>query len=277
MVTYQLRAMSFGEILDGAFSIYRRHFGVLIGVAVICTGIPTILNVYMGTVGMEFVSLFTWLLWLLLYGVGGLVAAGATIWIISEAYLGIDPTIGDALGFAMGKWWKIFFAGAAKYFIIGLALGGPTILGGAVGAVLNNIVGGLVLAVGMLAGMVVAVIVTCGYAVVTQAAVLEEDTSATDALGRSWSLTKGFKAKAFGLGFVIVILVSVPVMAAGVLAALIPPLAALINGLGGLAQLLMYPVWACAFTLLYYDLRVRNEAFDIKYLSEQLRVDSPNE
>ncbi len=53
-----------------------------------------------------------------------------------------------------------------------------------------------------------------------------------------------------------------------------PSLAALINGLGGLAQLLIYPVFSCAFTLLYYDLRVRHEGFDIQYLSEQLGVDA---
>lgn len=277
MATYQLRAMSFGEILDGAFSIYRRHFGVLIGVAVICTGIPTIINIYVGTVGVEFVSPFTLFIWFVLFGIGGLIAAGATIWIISEAYLGIEPTIGDALGFALGKWWKIFVAGAAKYFIIALSWVGPTLVGAAVGAVAGNVLGGLLFAVAVVVGIIVAIVVTCGYAVVTQAAVLEDDTSATDALGRSWSLTKGFKGKAFGLGFVVAILVSVPLMAAGVLAALIPSLAALFNGLGGLAQLLVYPVFACAFTLLYYDLRVRNEAFDIKYLSEQLGVESLSE
>ena len=81
----------------------------------------------------------------------------------------------------------------------------------------------------------------------------------------------------FGLGFVLAILVSVPFMAAGVVAALVPAAAALINGLGGLAQLLVYPLFACAFTLLYYDLRVRNEAFDIKYLSDQLGADLAGE
>ena len=59
---------------------------------------------------------------------------------------------------------------------------------------------------------------------------------------------------------------------AGVAAAIFPPLMvpALI-GLG-LISLFLYPFISCVFTLFYYDLRVRKEAFDLELLSQQLGV-----
>jgi hypothetical protein len=33
---------------------------------------------------------------------------------------------------------------------------------------------------------------------------------------------------------------------------------------------MIYPVVSCAFTLFYYDLRVRKEAFDLDHLSRQI-------
>jgi hypothetical protein len=117
MATYQIREMSFGEILDGAFAVYRRHFGVLVGIAVVCTGLPAVIYMYMTMVGFAFVSAVTVLVWLVLYGVGGLVAAGATIHVIAQAYLGEVPRLGESIRFAWGEIGRIFVAGLAKYLI----------------------------------------------------------------------------------------------------------------------------------------------------------------
>jgi hypothetical protein len=59
-------------------------------------------------------------------------------------------------------------------------------------------------------------------------------------------------------------------IAAGILMVMLPALDAVLNGLASLLQLAIYPAYACAFTLLYYDLRVRKEAFDIEYLGDQM-------
>jgi hypothetical protein len=42
---------------------------------------------------------------------------------------------------------------------------------------------------------------------------------------------------------------------------------------GQLLQLMVYPVVACAFTLFYYDLRVRKEAFDLDHLGRQIGLE----
>jgi hypothetical protein len=40
----------------------------------------------------------------------------------------------------------------------------------------------------------------------------------------------------------------------------------------GLAFLFLYPFTSCVFTLFYYDLRVRKEAFDLEVLSKSLGI-----
>lgn len=271
MSKYELRAMSVGEILDGALAIYRVHFGTLVAVVVVCQGVPAVMNVYVALGGGFVEHPITALVATLLSGLGGLVAAGATIWIISEVFLGEDPTMGDALGFALDKIWRIFVAGLAKYLLIGLAFGVPLAVAGVMLAVaLQSPVFVLLAAALMPVGVVLAIVLAAGYAVVTQAVVLEPLAAATDALGRSWALTKGAKGKALLLGIVTFVLVFLPLMIAGAVAALFPLTETAVDVAAQLLSLMVYPISPCVFTLFYYDLRVRKEGFDLTHLSERL-------
>jgi len=243
MATYELRSLSLGEILDGALAIYREHIGILVSIVIICQGLPAIMSVYIDLGGGTIGHPLLWLGAFVLSGLGGLVAAAATVHVISEAYLGRETPLGDALLFAWGKIVRLFLAGIAKYVLIFLA--------------------GLLL-------FIPGIVVMCGYAVVTQVVVLENLPAATDALGRSWQLTKGYKAKAFRLGVVVFLLIGLPLLVAGVLASFYPVLFEITVVGGQVLQLLLYPIVACAFTLFYYDLRVRKEAFDLEHLSRQL-------
>ena len=42
-----LRPLTVGEILDTSFSLYRRHFAALATVALVCTGLPLILRLFL--------------------------------------------------------------------------------------------------------------------------------------------------------------------------------------------------------------------------------------
>ncbi len=243
MATYQLRRMSIGEILDGALAVYRVFFGPLVAIAIVCEGVPAILNTYITLGGGAIEYPVLWLASFVLSGLGGLVAAAATVWVISEAYLGREPTVGDALSYALGKMVPLFIAGLAKYLLISF---------------------------GLLLFFIPGIVVACGYAVVAQVVVLEDLPMATDALGRSWSLTKGHKRRALVLGFVVFALIWLPFIIAGGLAFFVPLLENVFTVGGQLLQLVIYPVVACAFTLFYYDLRVRKEAFDLEHLSRQI-------
>ena len=66
----------------------------------------------------------------------------------------------------------------------------------------------------------------------------------------------------------------IPSMAAGALAALLPAFDAHIQIGVSLMQLVLFPLLPVAFTLAYYDLRVRKEAFDLEFLSTQIGMDT---
>jgi hypothetical protein len=271
MATFQLRAMSIGEILDGALAIYRARFGTLVAVVVVCQGIPAVMNVYVALGGGAAQHPLLAVSAALLSGLGGLIAAGATIWIISEVYLGEDPTMGGALRFALSKAWRIFIAGLAKYLLIGLAFAVPVAVGTYMLAVAAQGALGILVALGLaVGGIVLGLLLAAGYAVVTQAVVLEDLSAATDALGRSWELTKGSKGRAILLGTVVFVLVFLPIMVAGAVAAILPALETTADVGAQILSLAVYPISPCVFTLFYYDLRVRKEAFDLEHLSDRL-------
>ena len=248
MTTYQLRPLSTGEILDGALILMRRNFGLLMSVALVCQGIPTIMDIYIELMGGGPQNPGLSLLDRLLTMVGGVLVTGATVHVVSEAYLGRTPTLGEAIRFAGGRFGAIFGA---------------------------NFISGFLTLLAMLAFIIPGIVVACGYSVSAPAAALESG-SATEATRHSWALTKGFRWKALGLWAVTIVLFLILYLAAGVLGglagALIGAADALLAVLGACVTLLIYPVISCVFTLFYYDLRVRKEGFDIEMLSDQLSV-----
>jgi len=181
MAAYALRPMSTGEILDGALTLLRRHFGLLCGLAIVCQGL------------------------------------------------------------------------VGQVFTAGLASGLVTLL-----ATLGLVIPGIV--------------VYCGYSVVLQVAVLEPRGS-SGALGRSWDLTKGYKWKALGLWAVslaLLIVLFAGTTAIGAVAEQVQAVQVTSAVLSAGAQLLIYPLIGCVFTLFYYDLRIRKEGFDLEVLSQSL-------
>ncbi|KPK04932.1 MAG: hypothetical protein AMS20_07775 [Gemmatimonas sp. SG8_28] len=243
MATYELRSLSLGEILDGAFAIYRHQFWTFVTIAIACEGIPTLVNAYVLMGGGWMMHPILGLVGFVLALFGSFLAAGAIVRAIGAAYLGRQLPAGDALRFALGRIWPLFVAGTSAYLLIGL---------------------------GAIALLVPGVILACGYSVIAQVVMLEDLPGGTDALPRSWQLTKGYKGKALGLGIVIMLLFLLPALVAGFLIVLFPVSEVVINIAGELFQMLVYPVFAAAFTLFYYDLRVRKEAFDVELLGHQL-------
>ena len=249
MATTQLRPMSMGEILDASFALLRNHAGVFFGIALVCQGVPTALGLFVQFAGGPTRYFGLWALAQLLGIAAYLLVTGASIRVVSQAYLGHDPGMAEALGFG--------FARLGRTLTSGLAAGILAVLA----AFLFLIPG---------------IVVACGLAVAVQAAVLEPLDSGLDGVGRSWSLTKGFKGKAFGLFCVVTVLFFIFFFGFGVVAAIAaaifrPLLVPAVIGLG-LVSLFVYPFTSCVFTLFYYDLRVRKEAFDLELLSRHLGI-----
>jgi hypothetical protein len=246
MATYQLRPLSFGEVLDGALVLLRRHFGLVLTIAVVCEGIPTAMDVYIDLTGGASRNPGLSLLDRLLTLVGSVLVTGATVRVVSEGYLGESPLFGDAMRFAGSRFGAILGA---------------------------NIMSGILTVLATLALVIPGIVVACGYSVAAEAAALESGSS-SDALRRSWELTKGFRWKALGLGVVSICLILVVFVGAGVLGGI---LGGIMGGLdvvlaviGACVSLLIYPVISCVFTVFYYDLRVRKEGFDLEMLSRAI-------
>ena len=110
--------------------------------------------------------------------------------------------------------------------------------------------------------------------------VMLENHGITGSLGRSWELIRGSIGKAFGLGLVIVIIGG---MVRGI-TALIVVLVTLQLALdvefawaflGVLVSAVILPVQIAPAILLYYDIRIRKEAFDLQVLTGLLGKPAP--
>lgn len=252
-----LRPLSVGEILDTSFSLYRRHFGALATVSLVCTGLPLVLRLFVEAAGGLFAHLTLALLYGLSLGALSLIATGATVFIVSESYLGRPLTAREALMRATPYMGRILIA----WLLIAVVI----FLGS-----LLIIFPGIILAVGL--------------AVAIPAVVLESGQSASGALSRSWELTRGSRWRIFGLGITLFVLLYIPVVAiSGLVAFLLPRGSAAAFGpsstativalaIGGVIQLFIYPLFYCVLTVMYYDLRVRKEGFDLELLASSLQT-----
>jgi hypothetical protein len=119
METAELRPLTLGELLDRAFTLYRRNFWLFVGIMAIPSTFsvpfsvvffsvrgPTVFNgkpapaYAVGTVlfGLAFFVLF-WIVYA--------VAIGAATYAVSETYLGQRATVRGSYGKVRGKFWRI--------------------------------------------------------------------------------------------------------------------------------------------------------------------------
>ena len=267
MTGFELRPLSIGEILDRAFLMYRRHMLLFLGIA----AVPQILTLALGllqilfgtrnvvsTVGnrtilMPHFSLTAILLALIGLVLGVLVYAlsqGGTILAVSELYLGRQTTITESLRRAWSEIGTLIVTG----FLNGLAV-----------------------IAGFICLVVPGVYVLCRLIVCLPAALIE-NRNGSDALGRSWELTKGCAGRAFlllvlyfaialGFGLLLGIPIGYLADASGALghSALHLALQQVANVI---VNILVQPLLLIGTSIFYFDLRVRKEAFDLQFLMD---------
>ncbi len=243
-----------GEILDVSFTLYRRHFAPLAGVALVCAGIPVVLNLFIEAAGGMLQNLPLAFIYYLVFAALNSIATAATVFIVSESYLGRPVEAREAL------------RRAAPY--IGRLL-------------ICSMLTAAVIFVGIVLLVVPGIILIAGLLLAIPALVIEGN-SASAALSRSWELTRGSRWRMLGLLVVLVILVYVPIAAIGGLVAMFVPgagsmlttpsitLSVAAAAVSGLVQIFIYPLFYCVLTVAYYDLRVRKEGFDLEVLASTL-------
>jgi hypothetical protein len=281
-----IRPMNFGEILDASLTIYRRHFGLFLKLAIATLSLPVCLAVYFGARLLEnftpqapnVSTLLALVPVAILYYLAALVLTAGTVRVISESYLGRLPALGDALALGVSKLGSLVGVGLGKGIVLILTVVATTVLTGLL-AVLAKGSGAaaLVIVVGVIGAMWFVAFVLCGYSLTTPVVVLEPLRSAFDAFGRSWDLTRGFKRKVLNLTLVTVLITNtIPSFVFRGLGAaftrVAPPLGIALTAVSYILPLLLAPVFSAVITLMYYDFRVRREAFDLQMLSHELGI-----
>jgi hypothetical protein len=288
--------MSFGEIVDGSLKLYRHNFGLFLQLAIASLAVPAALIIYfMLTMAAELpmtmmmmmggVMNWTLILYMLVifvtYGMGTFMLSAAAIRVVSDSYLGRSTTFGQALGTGLSKIWPLFLVGFGKWILLLLIM---AVIGGACGVAFMLMstagmpgIGTLVAAVVGVLGAWLTIWVASGYGITTPVVVLEQLQSSFDAFGRSWDLTRGHRGKVAGLAIVAILLFSVvPQMVLQIIGAVAgatnPAVVMVFMVLSYVVPVILFPAVSCVFTLIYYDLRVRREAFDLQMLSQQLGV-----
>jgi hypothetical protein len=243
-----LRPLSLGEVLDISFGLYRSRFAPLFVVSVVCQLLPALIMVYLGSSGD---LLGNWPLLLAYYALAIVLSSlgvAASTFIVSDAYLGQRISAGDALGRAAALLGRL---------------------------ITISILSSLLIALGFILLIVPGVVLFAGLILSTVVTVLESPRSATAAMGRSWELTKGFRGKVLLTTLCAFLLLLVPSFAVEAIWGLLGSFA---GDTGGVAQLvtssllsmLIYPFFYVVLTVLYYDLRVRKEGFDLEVLASSL-------
>ena len=271
MPEFDLRPLSLGEILDRTFTLYRRNFVLFFGIAAIPQifvlaiqlGIlllgpaqkPGTSSPFSFSTSTIVIALITFIAVI----VAALFAHGASIYAVSEIYLGRRISIGEALGKVRSN------------------------IGFLVGVMLLN---GLVIVLCLILLILPGIYMACRLITCIPCALIEEK-GPRDSLSRSFSLTKGFAGRGFMIYLVyFVIALIVGMLFSATFSALI------LTATGNLTMVLIWasiaqvgstfataitmPVFLISSTIFYYDLRVRKEAFDIQFMmNPELNPPSP--
>jgi hypothetical protein len=270
--TPQLRPLGVGETLDAGFRLLRHRFGALVLCALPFLVPFTIIGALVqGSIDENAFDLDApttsanagttaagQLVGGLIQGIATVFVIGACLRIVSAAYLGERVGAGEALGFTFRRAIALF----ATYLLVGVILGVAFVL--------------VVLEPLTFPVLFLDLWIAIRLCVVFPALVFER-IGPTAAVGRSWRLTKGHWWRLFGTLIVaglitLVLQLVLGGVAGGVLATsdnVSELTVAIVITLVNLIVLaLTYPLLAAIVCAMYFDLRVRNEGFDLQLLAQ---------
>lgn len=237
-----LRPLSAGEVLDVSFGFYRAHFVPLVTIAALSRVVPDVLGIYVEQSGGIMANLTLGIVQLLLSVVLSMVGVAATTSVVSDGYLGRSMQAGEAIRNALGM--------LGRLLVVSISSGMLIFFG-----IILLIVPGLVAMSGLALASVVVVL---------------EGKAPVEAMQRSWNLTKGFRRKILGVLSITLLLLVVPGFAIGVVTAITsatpePGILAMVAN--SVLALFIFPFVYVATVVLYYDIRVRKEGFDLELLA----------
>ena len=281
----RFRPRQLSELLDELFRLYRRHFSLIVGVALLVALPGLVWSLATGVYRLNstsYTNLFTTtgtstptfnsqqlsnlLGTFLLGGLGALIllpfSVGAVYRAVTDVALGRPATVGVVLRETLARYWPLLgLIGLGILLFIGW------IIAEAIGFVLLFIPG--------LAVFCAAVYLAVRWSLVV-AAMMAEDVGPIRGLGRSWSLVSGSWWRTLGILLIVGILQSIISYALLILFTLFADIfstgdfrSALVSVGSTLLSALVSPITTIAVVLLYFDLRVRKEGLDLDQLAQQ--------
>lgn len=265
----RLRPLGLGEILDDVFRVYRRHFWVLVSIALI-VALPGLALQFASGSATQFGFLLS-----ILNNLNNPEALAArqppdlpNLAVLALTYLVLIALIPFTLG-------------AIPRASIDIVLGRPVTVGSTLAGVARRywrLMGVTVLYV-LISPLALCLPVFVWLFVrwiVAIPALLAEDVGPVMALDRSWTLTRNHWWRLFGILLLIYLLTYVISGALGVFSLpvavavpFIPPVVrgAIILTVGTVAGAVVQPALYLCVTLLYFDLRIRREHYDLDQLA----------
>jgi hypothetical protein len=178
---------------------------------------------------------------------------------ISSAYLGHNMTAADSYRSALPRLAPLILT---QLLILLIFFAFAVVVG-----IFAYVMGPIGFTLGLLVVIIPVIIMGLWFYVVAPVVILE-GSSGTAALARSRELMTGNLGKGFGLGLVLLLLGLVVGFILGAIVGFIPMLSPMIRVfLQNVISALILPITTAPIILLYYDLRIRKEAFDLQMLS----------
>jgi hypothetical protein len=250
-----LRPLGYGELFNEAFDLYKRNFLLFVGIGALVfvpyaflSAITPEESVWAGLLG-------------LIYFIPSMAATGAVARAIADRYLGKEVTIADAWRFMRGR----LSAYLNTTFVAGLMI---------VGGFFLFIIPGIYLAL-------------C-FSLLTGVMIVEEKYFRA-AWKRCFELAAGEHNRLFIVGLMLALIYGGPGLAMqglvtgleqasadGLSSGAWMVLAWALTVLGGLVDAIVQPFASLFEVLVYFDLRVRKEGFDIELLAREMGEPSPS-
>ena len=251
--------MTAGVLLDQAFRLYTGNFALMLGI-VAAAYVPfyLIMLAIESSIGGNLPSrdgglstlVFQLVFMILWASIAFPIASGATTFAISERYLGNDVTIGDALRRGLSHFWPLSIA--------------------QITATVRVIFGFFLLIIPGILWML-------SYSLIVPV-ILVEGQKAIPSLRRSRDLIKGYRGKAFCIVLIVNLLQLVLLGGVNLIGGMFFDSdtgsgSTLSSALNNLLSIFLTPLGIIAAILLYYDMRIRKEGFDLEMLSRELATE----
>ena len=237
-----LRPRSATELVDAAFQVYRRA-PVQFMVALAVVYVPSLvlrlaLGISIDPTDPTTIPPVSTLLTFAIVGIATYAIAGGAISVLArDVYLDQSISVPEA------------------YRVVATRL---------VTLVVVSLITVMLMTIGVFLLFIPALYVIARFVAVRQAVVLE-DAGTGRALSRSSTLTVGLKMHVLGTLVLMFLLVIAVNIGAGLLINLIPS-RVIMNVLSTVLSVVVGPIIGITETVLYYDLRIRREGFDLEYL-----------